>query len=77
MSDGFDVLQGLMGGSIGATVLGVVFLITKCFKERRCHSKSGCIDIDISNATPKRNEVNDSFQPPRTPVPSLEIKVDN
>jgi hypothetical protein len=77
MSDA-NFLMNLAGGGIGACVLGVSFMLYKCFNNiRRCHSKSGCIDINIDNATPKRNEVNDSFQPPRTPVPSLEVKVES
>jgi len=76
MSDGFSMLQGLAGGGIGACVLGCSFILYKCCQGRKCHSKSGCIDINIDNATPKRN-ISDSFYPPRTPVPSLEVKVDN
>lgn len=44
-----DLLSTISGISgIGGVTLGVVFIIYKCCKGRRLHTKSGCIDINLS-----------------------------
>jgi len=45
--DLFNTIAGLSGA--GGVILGCGFLIYRCCKGRRFHSKSGCIDIDLSN----------------------------
>jgi len=45
--DVFSVISSI--GGIGTIILGCAFLLYKCCKNRRFHSKSGCISIDLSN----------------------------
>jgi hypothetical protein len=82
MSDGFSMLQGLAGGGVGAVVLGSLFLLYKCFQGRSCHSKSGCISLDLSSPKGKGESFEHTNQhyaheipTARTPAPSLEVKV--
>ena len=45
-----DMLSTISGiGGIGGVTLGVAFIIYRCCKGRRFHSKSGCIDINLSS----------------------------
>jgi hypothetical protein len=80
-----NFLGSLTGAGIGGVVIAVVFLIYKCFSGRKCHSKSGCLEMDIQNDIPPRQAivitqtpqsgtpVMTSMQGARTPVPSLEL----
>ena len=44
-----DTLSTIGGiSSAGGVILGCGFLIYRCCKGRRFHSKSGCIDISLS-----------------------------
>jgi len=44
-----DLLSTISGiGGIGGVTLGVAFIIYKCCKGRRLHTRSGCIDINLS-----------------------------
>jgi len=44
-----DTLSTISGiGGIGGVTLGIAFIIYRCCKGRRFHSKSGCIDISLS-----------------------------
>lgn len=45
--DTLSAISGL-GGSAGV-VLGVAFIFYRCCKGRRLHTKSGCIDINLSS----------------------------
>ena len=44
--DLFSTIAGLSGA--GGVALGCGFLLYRCCKGRRFHSKSGCIDIQLS-----------------------------
>jgi len=45
-----DLLSTVAGlGGAGGVIIGVVFIIYKCCKGKKFHSKSGCISIDLSN----------------------------
>jgi len=44
-----DVISMVTGlGGIGGVAFGISFLLYKCCRGRRFHSKSGCIDITVS-----------------------------
>lgn len=81
MNDGFSVLQGLAGGGVGACFLGCCFILYKCCQGRSCHSKSGCISVDLSSPKSKSENfqhTNEHYAheipSARTPVPSLNIQ---
>jgi len=45
-----EALSTISGiGGAGTIILGCSFLLYRCCKNRRFHSKSGCIDIQLSS----------------------------
>lgn len=69
------LLENLAGGGIGATVLGVCIIFYKMFQKRGCHSKSGCISVDVSTPHDLKQREHFIVDVPttRTPVPSLNL----
>lgn len=53
--DVFSTISGI--GGLGSIVLGCAFLLFKCCKGRKFHTKSGCIDIELSaEVSPEERE---------------------
>lgn len=71
MSDD-TLLKNFAGGGIGAVVIGALYLSYKCFQGRNCHSRSGCIDIQVSSPHKEKDHFTVEIPPARTPVSSLE-----
>jgi uncharacterized protein YjaG (DUF416 family) len=42
-----DVETGLLGGGITAAVVALVYTIKKVVERSKCHSNSGCCELDI------------------------------
>jgi len=45
--EALSMISGI--GGVGAIILGCSILLYKCCRGRRFHSKSGCIDIQLSS----------------------------
>ena len=42
-----DIETGLLGGGITAAIVGLIYTIKKVVERSKCHSKSGCCELDI------------------------------
>ena len=48
-SEGISLLTSLAGGGIGTITLGALFIVYRICKGRKFHTKSGCIELDITD----------------------------